>query len=201
MLEGNLNGRFDTIVLPDDSVEAMLRVPQSRGGIPYPPEYSVALGEEGVEQLKAFARAGGTLVFIDRASQLAIEKFGIPVRNAVGDLSSKEFYSPGSMLRVDFDPSNPLAYGMPDEGLVMFDDSPAFEVISPSGISIAATYPEGNLLQSGWLDGESHIAGKSALLSVTYGKGRLVLIGFGPQTRAETHGSYKVLFNSLYLDE
>ena len=130
-----------------------------------------------------------------------LEKFGIPVRNAVGDLSSKEFYSPGSMLRVDFDPSNPLAYGMPDEGLVMFDDSPAFEVISPSGISIAATYPEGNLLQSGWLDGESHIAGKSALLSVAYGEGRLVLIGFGPQTRAETHGSYKVLFNSLYLDE
>lgn len=201
VLEGDLNARFDTIVLPDDSVRSMIYPMESRSGIPYPPEYAVALGDEGVEKLKAFARGGGTLVFIDRASQLAIDKFGIGVKNAVGGLSSKEFYSPGSMIRVDFDIANPLAYGMPEKGLVMFDDSPAFEITSSDGISAAATYPARDLLQSGWLDGEARIAGKSALVEVDYGEGRLVLIGFGPQTRAETHGTYKILFNSLYRDD
>ena len=203
VLGGSLNAKFDTIILPDDSIRGILaeRPRNARAG-EYPPEYTQPLGEAGVERLKEFARAGGTLVFIDRASELAIEKFGIPVKNSVSGLSTKEFYSPGSMIRVHFDKSDPLAYGMPDEGLVMFDDSPAFEVAPDgSGVDSAAQYPPDDLLKSGWLDGAAHIANKSALLDIKYGEGRLVLIGFGPQTRGETHGTYKILFNSLYLDK
>lgn len=196
---GNLSERFDVIIVPDDNVRALIGPAASAE--PYPAEYSKSLGEEGIEALKAYAKGGGSIIFMAGASDLAIEKFGIPVKNVVDGVSSKQFFAPGSMLRTKFETSKPLAYGMPAEGLVLYDSAPVFDVAATGapGITAAASYPSGKLLQSGWLDGEALIASKTSLLEVAYGKGRLVLTGFGPQNRAQTHGTFKVLFNAIYL--
>jgi hypothetical protein len=200
---GNLNAKYDVLIIPDDRMKTLYGAASGDGaeGDTFPLEYRRTLGDSGVEALKAFADAGGTLVFLAGASDLAIEKFGVPVKNAVNGLSTKQFYSPGSMLKVNFDTSKPLSYGMPAQGLVLFDDAPAFELSGKGAgnVATAASYPASGLLQSGWLDGETYIAKKSALLDVPYGKGRLALIGFGSQTRAEPHGTFKVLFNAMYL--
>jgi hypothetical protein len=205
--KGALKDKYDVVVIPDDSVRAL--VGGSAGGAPrfargesFPPEFRQTLGEAGVKGLQEFARAGGTLVFLNNASDFAIEHFGIPVTNVVAGLSTKEFFSPGSLLRVQFDPSHPLAYGMPSKAFVLNDDSPAFGVQSTQRnetVTVVARYGEGDILQSGWLDGESKIAKQAALMEVRYGTGRLVLVGFGAQRRAETHGAFKVLFNAMYL--
>jgi len=34
---------------------------------------------------------------------------------------------------------------------------------------------------------------------VNYGKGRILLYGFSPQWRGQSHGTFKFLFNPLYL--
>jgi hypothetical protein len=202
---GKLNGRYDVLIVPDDGVSALMGggPPGGEDDDELPPEYSKTLGERGLEALKTFARNGGTLVFLGGSSELAVEKFGIPVKNVVAGLSTKQFYAPGSMLHVNFDPTQPLAYGMPAEGLVLYDFAPTFDVdasAAPGSVSIPGRYPQAKLLESGWLDGEKYIANKPALLDVGYGKGRLALIGFGPQTRGETHGTFKVLFNAMYLN-
>ena len=53
------------------------------------------------------------------------------------------------------------------------------------------------MLQSGWLLGEGVIAGKSTMVSVPVGQGRVVLYGFRVQHRDQSHGTYKLLFNVL----
>jgi len=42
------------------------------------------------------------------------------------------------------------------------------------------------------------IQGKAAALEVQYGKGRVYLLGFRPQWRGQSHGTYKFFFNAFY---
>jgi hypothetical protein len=65
-------------------------------------------------------------------------------------------------------------------------------------ISVVARYHDRDLLRGGWLDGEKYLVQMPALLDVSYGKGRIAMIGFRTQNRAQAHGTFKVLFNALY---
>ena len=89
---------------------------------------------------------------------------------------------------------------MPEKGLVLFWSRPAFEII-PSDHSEdyqrVVVYPDRDLLRSGWLIGEEHLAGKAGMVSAKHGEGSVVLIGFRTQNRAQTHGTFKLLFNTL----
>ena len=43
------------------------------------------------------------------------------------------------------------------------------------------------------------IQGRTALVEARLGRGRVVMFGFRPQHRAQTHETFKLLFNALYL--
>jgi hypothetical protein len=206
---GNLNAKYDTIVLPSDSVAAMTGerpaagAEGGRGGGPdnTPAEYRSGFGAEGVKALEAFVQKGGTLLTFAQAGDLPIQRFGLPVRNVVAGLGPKEFWSPGSTLRVRFDTSHPLAYGMPADGLALFlAGGQVYEVTSTErsqDVEVIATYAERDILQSGWLLGEQVIAKKAAAVAIRHGEGTVVLIGFRPQHRDQTHGTFKLVFNAL----
>jgi hypothetical protein len=90
---------------------------------------------------------------------------------------------------------------MPDEGLIVFlGQSQAYEFV-PSDrneqIEPIVTFADRDLLQSGWLVGEQVIARKAAEVSVAVGQGRVVMIGFPAQMRSQTHGTFKLVFNTL----
>jgi hypothetical protein len=212
---GNLESKYDAIVLPADSTAVMTGERPAagaeggrgggggRGGAPdsTPPEYRSGFGAEGVKALEAFVQKGGTLVAFAQSGDLPIQRFGLPLRNVVAGLEPKEFWCPGSTLRARFDTKHPLAYGMPPEGLALFlAGSQVYEVTSTErgqDVEIFATYVERDILQSGWLLGEQVIAKKAAAVAVRHGDGRVVLIGFRPQHRDQTHGTFKVVFNAL----
>jgi hypothetical protein len=54
-----------------------------------------------------------------------------------------------------------------------------------------------DLLISGGLAGGEELAGTPALMDATLGKGHILLFGFNPTWRNETHGSYFLLFNAM----
>jgi hypothetical protein len=164
-----------------------------------PPEYRTGLGTEGVNAIRDFVQKGGTLVTLNAATAFPVDRLGIGVRNVLAGKSTKEFWCPGSTLKATFDNTNPLAYGMPSHGLALYLGSPAFEITAPSAESYQTIvrYEDRDLLESGWLVGEENLAKKAAMVSAKLGQGSVVLIGFPAQHRAQTHGTYKLLFNAL----
>lgn len=197
---GGLATRFDTIVLPRQSREELLEGNPEKNDYkePYPPEYVGGLGQLGLDALRDFVERGGTLVALDAAGEALIKGFWLPVRNVLEGVDRKDFYCPGSLLRIVVDPRHPLGFGLRREETVLFVDSPAFELTSAGEGTVVARYPESDPNLSGWLLGAARLAGKAALLEVPLGAGRVVLIGFRPQFRAQARGTYKVLFNALY---
>jgi hypothetical protein len=196
--QGSLRERFDTILLPQQKAEDILKGNPEKNQYkePFPPEYVGGLGQLGVDALREFVESGGTLVAIDSATEFAIKQLYLPVRNVAEGLSEEEFYCPGSLLRLLIDPKHPLGYGLRRNEVALFMKSPAFELGSGSNGSVVASYPlhEPNL--SGWILGSDKLAGKGALVEVPLGAGRVILIGFRAQFRAQARGTYKVLFNA-----
>jgi hypothetical protein len=194
--------KYYTILIPDQPARTLLE--GYRAGA-MPPELTGGLGPEGVKALRDFVQTGGTLIFLNRASNFAIEQFKLPLRNVVGELPRTEFYVPGSILRIELDESHPLGKGMPAETIAWAEDSPVFEVtndmdasVPAANVHVVASYPvDKDPLLSGWLLGGDLIKGKAALVEVKMGKGRLILFGFRPQYRAQSLATYPLFFNAL----
>ena len=179
-----------------------------------PDEYTGGIGADGVANLRKFVEAGGTLVFLNRASRFAIKQFNLPVRDVTENLAAKDFYIPGSILRTELDTNNPIAKGMPQQSIAWFEDSPAFEIslqptaaaddgstqnLSPKSITVIAKYPDNpkDVLLSGYALGAEKIAGKAALVQVNIGKGKIILFGFRPQYRGQSLATFPLLFNAI----
>jgi len=198
--QGGLFNRFDTIILPQQSREAIVEGNAEKNSYKekYPPEYVGGLRETGLAALRDFVESGGTIVGLDEACDLLIKDFWLPVRNVLEGLDREEFYCPGSLLRIIVDPAHPLGYGLRREEAAVFINSPAFELTSGGEGTVVARYPQSDPNLSGWLLGAKHLAGKAALLEVPLGNGKVVLVGFRCQFRAQARGTYKVLFNAIF---
>ena len=203
---GDLNASFDVLVFPDDSWAAITGLPGTDGGRRgggrggnTPPDYRSGIGTEGVQAIRDFVENGGTVVAMGGATDFAIRALDLGVRNALTGLDSMEFFCPGSTLHVDVDPTNPLAWGMPKDALALFWGSPAFEITATDAYNYdrVVTYAERNILQSGWLVGEKHLSKRAAVITARVGEGKVALLGIRAQHRAQTHGTYKLLFNAL----
>jgi hypothetical protein len=91
---------------------------------------------------------------------------------------------------------------MPAETRGFYNNSPFFSLVegfSSKKLSVAARYPNTGVVASGWLRGEELMAGRAAVVSADMAPGRIVLFGLRPQHRAQTHATFPMLFNALYL--
>jgi hypothetical protein len=201
ILRGDLHERWDVIILPSDSKNTMTGDFPNGPREDVPPDYRSGFGEDGIQELRAFVRNGGTLVTFAAAGDLVLDEFDVPVRNAVDGMSGNEFWSPGSTLHIDVEDEHPYGYGMPDRALATFlAGGQVYETVPgarSSDVERVATYIDRDILQSGWLLGEEAIANKAAVVAIRQGEGSILMLGFRVQHRAQTHGTYKLLFNAL----
>jgi hypothetical protein len=208
ILAGNLGERFDVVLVPAQSASAILdghaaTAPSRTGPTgPVPPEYRGGIGADGVAALKAFVQDGGHLVTFEGASDLVLDKFGglfTRIRNPIAHLDQAVFYCPGSVLRIDVDPEQPGTFGMPASTAAYFAQSRAFETDDPSAVTLVRYAQADKLLMSGWLLGADRLGGRQAALEVPFGKGQVTLFGFRPHFRAQSHATFKLLFNQLFV--
>ncbi|HJT75169.1 MAG TPA: hypothetical protein VJ720_14140, partial [Chitinophaga sp.] len=173
-----------------------------------PEQYRRMLGkitkDTSIPKLKAFLEAGGAIVTIGSSTNLAYH-LGLPVSNALVEnekpLPGTRYFIPGSILQVAFDSTLSAAWGMPAVGDVNFDNSPVFKLGSDAaekGIKPIAWFTTDKPLRSGWAWGQSYLKDGVAAFAAPVGKG--TLYAYGPEItfRAQSHGTFKLLFNDLY---
>jgi hypothetical protein len=136
------------------------------------------------------------------ACDLAIEKLPIPVRNLKKGLTRDQHFAPGAILHVEVDTQHPIGYGVAPETYGFYINSPFFSIVegfASQRTNVVARYPNTNVVASGWLKGEELMAGRAAVVSIDMSPGKVVLFGLRPQHRAQTHATFPLLFNALYL--
>jgi hypothetical protein len=196
---GKLRAKFDAIILPDQNPRAIL---DGASGQNVRPEYRGGIGDEGIAALKEFVAQGGTLVTLGAAADLAIERFGVPLKNLKSGLTRDQHFAPGTIVNVEVDTTHPLGLGMPSQTTGFYNNSPFFSIsegFASHKLTVVARYPNTDVVASGWLKGEDLMSGRAAVVSVDMAPGRVVLFGLRPQHRAQTHATFPLLFNALYL--
>lgn len=200
MRAADLRSRYDVIVLPDMSAHQLT---DGFGVGVVPGEYAGGIGDDGVENLREFTREGGILIALNRTAASLIPLMSLPVQNVLEGAKSDKFFCSGALLRVNTEHADlPGNLGLSSSPVVMFQNGPAFEPKPGFNGAVLARYSkETNPLESGLLLHPEAIEGKAASVELAYGKGRIVLFGFKPQFRGQSHATYKYLFNELYAFE
>jgi hypothetical protein len=196
---GKLRDKYDAIILADQSPRSIV---DGANGQNIRPEYRGGIGDPGVDALREFVAQGGTLITLGAASDLAIERFGIPVKNLKAGLTRDQHFAPGTIVNVEVDTTNPIGYGVASRTCGFYNNSPFFNLVegfASQKVAVIARYPNSDVVASGWLKGEALMAGRAAVVSIDMNPGRIVLFGLRPQHRAQTHATFPLLFNALYL--
>ncbi|HOZ13328.1 MAG TPA: M14 family metallopeptidase [Tenuifilaceae bacterium] len=210
--------KFDVIILPNTSASILKEGKQKRNNLlipsDYPTEYTKGMGSKGVENIIKFINDGGIAISWEASTELfegtlsinqpnSKEEFVLPFRN-VGDAIEKlGVKCPGSLIRIKLNNESPITWGLGKEIGIFYRGKPAFTTQIPNldmDRRIIGYFGDDNLLISGYLKGEEFLAKKSAIVWIQKGKGQIVLMGFSPTFRASVPATYKILFNSILLE-
>ncbi len=164
--------------------------------------------DESIAALRSFAEQGGTLVTVGASTSLAYH-LQLPVSDALTEMTdgesvrlpSAKYFVPGSVVRMHVDTQHPANAGMKAETDVMFNNSPVFRFqprAAAAGVEALAWFGTENPLRSGWAWGDSYLQNGVTAFVAPVGQGKLY--AFGPEItyRAQAHGTFKLLFNTLY---
>jgi hypothetical protein len=201
---GNLNARFDVIVFASQGLGGGGRGGRGGGGGRGTPAVRGAIGDSAVQgEVRAvddFVRAGGTVVAWNQGSTSLVNALHLPVRNIVAGLSRRDFFTGGSVMQVITDAAHPVMAGMPQRADVFVNNSPVFTTLEGFDGAVLAKYPaEASPLRSGFLNAPQYMQGFAAALDVKHDRGHIVLFAFQPQSRGQSTGTFRVVFNALFF--
>jgi hypothetical protein len=208
--QGQLNKKYDVLVFPTEAIPEEDRRVAQPDSLSIPPEFRGWLGAvtvaKTVPQLKQFLNDGGTIIAV--GSSIAIGRHaGLAIANQLVDAAGKplpedKFYVPGSVLQVQVNNTRPIAYGVPARVDVFFDQSPVMKLLpeaTQQGVQSVAWFDSDAPLRSGWAWGQQYLKGGVAMAEARVGRGQLYLLGPEVTNRGQPHGTFKFLFNGIYL--
>lgn len=170
---GRLAASYDAIVLADASAGRV--------------------SAAAVDALLALVRAGGMVVIIGPAVPLA-GRMGVADVREPGEIDV-----PGTILRMDVDTTDPVAYGLSASVDALFDRPFAIEQTPDSLARVVARVAAVDPVRSGWARGVERLAGRPAVLVADVGAGQVVVAMPEIVFRGQAHGTFKLLFNALHL--
>lgn len=223
----DLKSKYDVIVLPSDGNIGGAGGGGGRGGggggrdIAAAPSNDPDLrslcevttgtgtGATALANLKRFVEAGGILVAAGNAARIG-QQLGLPISDYLVEqqpgmpdahLASDKFYVPGSVLRVATDSTASSALGFQGHTDIIFNNNPVFRLAPDAaarGVRPVAWFDSATPLRSGWAWGQNYLQGGTTAVEASLGRGKMFL--FGPEItfRGQPHGTFKMLFNSIY---
>lgn len=214
--QGDLSSKYDVILFVEGAMPSLNPTDKKPTGPKpedTPDEFKKTIGtlslDTSIPALKKFMEDGGTILTIGNSTNLAYH-LKLPIANALVEtingvqknLPNEKFYIPGSVMQITIDATNPDAWGLKSTADVYFDESPVFSITpeaqSKGIVKPIAWFASDKTLRSGWAWGQSYLKNGVAGFDAQIGKGKLV--GYGPEItfRAQTHGTFKLVFNQLY---
>jgi hypothetical protein len=212
---GNLNAKYDVLIFVTGAIPAggAGRGGRGAGGgaaLPIPAEYA---GQQGsisndvtMPILKQFIERGGTVIAIGSSATNLGAFLQLPMENHLAENGTAfprtKFYAPGSILQARVDTSSPFAYGLQPLTDFFFDNSPVWKLgagAAAANVKPIAWFDSKTPLRSGWAWGQELLNGGVVAIDAKVGQGRALL--FGPEIlqRAQPHGTFKFLFNGIYI--
>ena len=205
---GGLADRVDVLVFADVSGRSLIRGPRDRR---LPDEYKGGLGDQGKQAIEEFVKGGGTLVTLNRSSELAIDLFKLPLdrigrrrglRSRTEDSQAPRLSTPGSALMTDLRRGSPLTFGLRGKTalFVRNGDIRAWSYTTkthPHIPGFAVTYQKEKLVGGGFAEGTDQLAGRGCLAHVQIEKGDVVMFAWSPHFRCQTWGTFPLLLNAL----
>ncbi|WP_313261166.1 M14 family metallopeptidase [Sphingobacterium sp.] len=211
--KGNLNAKYDVIIFPGNSIPRFNSNPNASSyygrmpaeapeNIPSPfkERWGRLTEQKSIPVLKSFLENGGKIVTIGSSSDLA-EHLELGVENHLVDAQHKalkrtEFYTPGSVLTAKVAKGSASTWGYNDEIDIYYSNDNLYK-IKNTNIKPLMWFDSEKVLKSGWSWGQKYLKDGVIAFEAPVGKGKLVSFGNDINFRAQTHGTFKLLFNQL----
>ena len=196
--------KYDILIIAGHTKSELEEGDSFKEGIP--DEYKSGLGRDGKEQIRRFVERGGRLIAWDKSCIYAADAFDLALTDTTDGIggngglydANKEYLSQGAILNVKCE-KHPLTRGMPEDVRIKHNSGPAYEP-TDERTEIIARHKEKDCFNNGLIIGEELIRGHACALRCKAGKGDIILYTFDPFYRAQAEGTFKLVFNALYLE-
>jgi hypothetical protein len=213
--QGGLRERFDVILLPTQGRQTTGRtifqgIDPKHSPLAYTrtdefpthgtpdssDDITGGMGFQGLAALQDFIQRGGTFITLGTATNLPLE-FGL-VRG-VGTSPPRDLFVPGSIVRGRAElRRHPITYGY-DASMPVFHQFGPYLSVPPAqhGQVILRYAPTAEVFLSGYVSHPAQLAEQPAVVSMPVGQGHVVMFGFNPLHRFQTHGTFGMVWNAL----
>jgi hypothetical protein len=213
---GNLRAKYDVIIIPSQgrtAKDVVYDIPVYGPPLPYTKtaryrfsgDYGSSadirggMGLAGLEEMRKFASAGGTLITLGESSAVPAD-FGLTADISV-KRPSAAFYAPGPIVTANvLKVSSPIFYGYTDRAIpVRWASTALLSVPLRDKRNVLMEFPGGEKsVLSGFMNGADEIKDRPAIVLSPLDSGQVLMFATNPVYRWQNFGEFRMLYNAIF---